>query len=125
MVLWAEEYWLVRFLFQRGLALIYLLAFLVTILVIVMSIRSALNMLSLTQVMNTSFDPFQTMRDDLQRAPGAERFVRLIVGGGIGLVAGLWIVTLSTLWSVHWLVGIALAVLGTVWLLGGIVSQIE
>jgi len=125
MVLWAEEYWLVRFLFQRGLALIYLLAFLVTILVIVMSIRPALSMLSPTQVMNTSFDPFQTMRDDLQRAPGAERFVRLIVGGGIVLVAGLWIVTLSTLWSVHWLVGIALAVLGTVWLLGGIVSQIE
>jgi len=102
MVLWAEEYWLVRFLFQRGLALIYLLALLVTILVIVMSIRPALNMLSPTQVMNTSFDPFQTMRDDLQRAPGAERFVRLIVGGGI-----------------------ALAVLGTVCLLGSIVSQIE
>jgi hypothetical protein len=56
MVLWAEEYWLVRFLFQRGLVLIYLLAFLV-ILVIVMSIRPALNMLSPTQVMNTSFDP--------------------------------------------------------------------
>ena len=49
------SYWLVRVVFQRGLAVTYLLAFLVAAL----SIRPTANMLSEMQVMNSSFDPLK------------------------------------------------------------------
>lgn len=54
-----------------------------------------------------------------------ERFVRRIVGGGVGLLAGLWIATLSAGWSVVWLVGTALALIGLGGLLAGIVEPID
>lgn len=67
----------------------------------------------------------QTIRRQLQRARGAERFVRLIVGGGIALVGGLWIVTFARLWSSAWIVGAALVLLGIGGLVGGIWSEID
>lgn len=58
-------------------------------------------------------------------AMDVERFVRLIVGGGIALVAGLWLVAAFGAWSVGWLAGVGLAVLGTGGLVSGIGSRIE
>lgn len=54
-----------------------------------------------------------------------ERFVRLIVGGGVALVAGLWSLALFDAWSVAWLAGAGLVLLGTGCLAGGIRSRIE
>lgn len=54
-----------------------------------------------------------------------ERFVWLIVGGGIALVAGLWLVAFFDAWSVAWLAGAGLALLGAGSLGGGIDSRIE
>lgn len=61
----------------------------------------------------------------LRRAGAAERFVRLIVGGGIALVAGLWAVTLSAPGSVGWLLGAALVLLGAGGLTVGIWSEVD
>lgn len=58
-------------------------------------------------------------------ATNVERFVRLIVVGGVALVAGLWLLAFFDAWSVAWLVGAALALLGAGSLVGGIESRIE
>lgn len=62
-------------------------------------------------------------------APGRtdrmERFVQLIVGGGVGLVAGLWLLELSPTGSSAWLLGAALAVVGGGALAYGIGSELE
>ncbi|WP_267643342.1 hypothetical protein [Haloarchaeobius amylolyticus] len=60
-----------------------------------------------------------------RRATDVERFVQLIVLGGIALVAGLWVSTLSATWSVPWLVGSALVLLGLGGLALGIWSEVE
>ena len=54
-----------------------------------------------------------------------ERFVQLIVAGGIALVAGLWLVELFDWGSTRWIVGIALAGLGVGGLTAGIFSELE
>lgn len=54
-----------------------------------------------------------------------ERFVQLIVGGGITLLAGLWALTLSEPWSVPWSLGLLAALLGTAALGGGIRSALD
>jgi hypothetical protein len=54
-----------------------------------------------------------------------ERFVRLIVAGGVALVAGLWAAALFDPWSVAWLIGVGLAVIGIGGLSAGIASEIE
>lgn len=54
-----------------------------------------------------------------------ERFVRLIVAGGLGLVAGLWMATLARPWSPPWLLGVGLIVLGVAGLARGIWSQVD
>jgi hypothetical protein len=54
-----------------------------------------------------------------------ERFVRLLVAGGIALVAGLWLVALFESASLPWLVGLGLAALGTGGLGAGIASELE
>jgi amino acid transporter len=41
-----------------------------------------------------------------------ERFVRLVVAGGLATVAGLWGIALTSRASPPWLVGILLATLG-------------
>ena len=53
-----------------------------------------------------------------------ERFVKLIVAGGLALGAGLWLSTLET-GSIPWLAGIALAVVGIAGLARGIESEIR
>lgn len=67
----------------------------------------------------------RTVRRQATRARGAERFVRLIVGGGGALVAGLWTVTLAPAGSPAWLLGIALALLGVGGLAAGIGSAVD
>ena len=54
-----------------------------------------------------------------------ERFVRLIVAGGVVLVAALWLVALFEWGSTPWAVGIALAALGFVGVMAGIFSELE
>ena len=53
-----------------------------------------------------------------------ERFVRFIVGGGVALVAGLWIVTLLEARSV-WLLGGVLVLFGVAGLAGGIWMEVD
>jgi len=67
----------------------------------------------------------RTVGNHVRRARGVERFVRLVVGGGVALVAGLWIATLSAAPSPPWLLGVALVALGVGGLAVGIRSQIE
>ncbi len=54
-----------------------------------------------------------------------ERFAQLIVGGGVVLVASLWVVAFVETWSVVWLLGIILALLGAGGVVAGIGSEIE
>ncbi|NUB89698.1 hypothetical protein HTZ84_19590 [Haloterrigena sp. SYSU A558-1] len=54
-----------------------------------------------------------------------ERFVRLIVAGGLVLVGALWLVDLFARGSPQWLVGVALAILGFVGVMAGIFSELE
>ena len=54
-----------------------------------------------------------------------ERFVRVIVAGGVALVAGLWVVRLFEWGSTKSLAGAALVVLGACALGVGIASEIE
>jgi hypothetical protein len=60
-----------------------------------------------------------------RRAASAERFVRLLVGGGLSLVAGLWLTTLSAWGSAAWVGGVALATLGVAGLGAGIWHEVE
>lgn len=60
----------------------------------------------------------------LRRAREAERFARLLVGGGVALVAGLWLLTLADAWSLPWVGGIALALGGVGGLADGIGSEL-
>ncbi|MDF9744711.1 hypothetical protein [Natrinema salsiterrestre] len=54
-----------------------------------------------------------------------ERFVQLIVAGGVVLVGALWLAALVEYGSVVWFGGVVLALLGTGAVLAGIVSQLE
>lgn len=54
-----------------------------------------------------------------------ERFVRLLLGGGFALVAGLWTLRLTGGWRAPWLVGAALVALGIGGLAVGIGSELE
>jgi len=54
-----------------------------------------------------------------------ERFVQIIVAGGLALVAGLWLRQIADPTSQAWLAGVALALVGVVALGVGISSQIE
>ncbi len=54
-----------------------------------------------------------------------ERFVVLLVAGGLALVAGLWSTTLLEAGSRPWLAGLALVGLGVVALAAGIHSEVE
>lgn len=69
--------------------------------------------------------PGRSLRRHLARAAGAEPWVRLIVAGGLALVAGLWLVRLSTTWEPVRPVGLALVVLGVLGLGGGIWIEVE
>ncbi|MFB6301952.1 MAG: hypothetical protein ABEH78_03730 [Haloferacaceae archaeon] len=54
-----------------------------------------------------------------------ERFARAVVGGGLLLVAGLWLLDLFAARSAPWLVGAALAVLGVGGLAFGIGTEVR
>lgn len=54
-----------------------------------------------------------------------ERFVRFVVAGGVVLVAGLWLAELTAARSIPRLLGVAVAALGAVGVLYGIVLEIE
>lgn len=54
-----------------------------------------------------------------------ERFVQLIVVGGIALVAGLWLVALLERGSIAWVVGVGLALAGTASVVAGIGRELE
>lgn len=51
--------------------------------------------------------------------------MRLIVAGGVALVAGLWIVTLVGRWSPPWLAGLGLVLVGVGALTAGIESELS
>lgn len=67
----------------------------------------------------------RTVAHYVQRARGVERFVRLVVGGGVALVAGLWVVTLSSARSPPWLLGVVLVLVGVGSLAAGIRSGLD
>jgi hypothetical protein len=54
-----------------------------------------------------------------------ERFVGLIVAGGLVLVAGLWLLALLESGAMGWLLGLVLTALGTAALGVGIASELE
>ncbi|MDT3436462.1 hypothetical protein [Haloarcula sp. 1CSR25-25] len=54
-----------------------------------------------------------------------ERFVELVVAGGIALVVGLWTVRLAASRSAVWLGGVAVALLGLVALGVGIRRELS
>jgi hypothetical protein len=54
-----------------------------------------------------------------------ERFVQLIVAGGVVLVGALWLAALVEYGSVVWFGGVALALLVTAVVLAGIFSELE
>lgn len=54
-----------------------------------------------------------------------ERFVGLIVAGGLALIGGLWAIAFSAAWTGVWLAGVVLAGLGIVGLSAGIASELE
>ena len=54
-----------------------------------------------------------------------ERFVQLIVAGGVVLVGALWLAALSEWGSAPWLAGVVLALCGTAGLAAGIWSELE
>lgn len=67
----------------------------------------------------------RSIRNHVERASGVERFVQLLVGGGVALVAGLWVLVLVRPWSVLWLAGGVLVALGVAGLTGGIRREID
>jgi hypothetical protein len=54
-----------------------------------------------------------------------ERFVQLITGGGIALVAGLWCLAVFSRPAIPWITGTVFLVLGSAGLLLGIAIPIE
>ncbi|AEH38179.1 hypothetical protein [Halopiger xanaduensis] len=54
-----------------------------------------------------------------------ERFVQLIVVGGLALVAGLWLAALFARGSTVWIAGVGLALLGAASVFAGIGSELE
>jgi len=54
-----------------------------------------------------------------------ERFVRLIVAGGLSLLAGLWAATLTTTGSRIWYGGLVLVLVGLAGLAAGIQLAID
>ena len=54
-----------------------------------------------------------------------EQFVRLVVAGGVVLVASLWLMRVAAAWSALWVAGIALALVGTAALAAGIWRELD
>lgn len=54
-----------------------------------------------------------------------EGFVKLVVAGGITLVAGLWALRVADALSAEWLVGVGLVAIGVAGLAAGIWSEVD
>lgn len=54
-----------------------------------------------------------------------ERFVQLLVAGGLALLAGLWTLRVAGAWSPSWLAGAVLVVVGVAGLAVGIGSELD
>lgn len=54
-----------------------------------------------------------------------ERFVQYLVAGGLAMVVGLWVAEFTTMWTIPWLVGVLLALGGTVLALAGIYRELS
>ncbi|QCS41340.1 hypothetical protein [Natrinema versiforme] len=54
-----------------------------------------------------------------------ERFVQSIVAGGVVLIGACWLVALVEFGSAPWLVGVALALLGSGAVVAGILTELE
>lgn len=54
-----------------------------------------------------------------------ERFVELIVSGGVALVAGLWVTTGFAWGTAPWAGGVAVVIVGALALAAGIGSELE
>lgn len=54
-----------------------------------------------------------------------ERFVQVVLAGGVALLAGLWTVRLTGAWSPAWLAGVALATIGVAGLAVGIGRELD
>lgn len=65
------------------------------------------------------------LRRQVFGARRVEGFVRLIVAGGLALLAGLWIARLVEAGSTGWWAGVGLVLLGIGGLARGIWSQVE
>lgn len=59
------------------------------------------------------------------QAAAMERFARLVVAGGLALVAGLWATALAGTWSAPWLAGAAVALVGAGALGAGIWTELD
>lgn len=67
----------------------------------------------------------ERLRQHTRWAGGIDGFVRRIVGGGIALVTGLWLVALFDTLTAGWVLGVVLVGVGLVGLGTGIWSEID
>lgn len=54
-----------------------------------------------------------------------ERFVQFVVAGGLTMVVGLWMTELTATWSIPWLIGVVVALVGMVVSLAGIYRELS
>lgn len=60
-----------------------------------------------------------------RRLPRVERFVQLIVAGGLALLSGLWLTVLFAVATPGWTLGAALAIAGVAGLAAGIYRELD
>lgn len=65
------------------------------------------------------------LRQRVYSAKAVERFVQVIVTGGISLIGGLWLARLSPFDSTGWWIGVGLVAVGIGALAWGIGSEVE
>lgn len=69
--------------------------------------------------------PGGSLLQHVYRARRVEGFVKLIVAGGLAMVAGLWLKALLVPGSTGWVLGVAVALIGIGSLGWGIWSQVD
>jgi putative flippase GtrA len=61
----------------------------------------------------------------VRRLPRVERFVQLVVAGGLALLSGLWLTALFAVATPGWTLGVALALAGVAGLAAGIARELD